>query len=432
MSAPFSISADFIADHNARLDGATTEDYHALERTLARRGIDAEALVRKVTGFGVAIPTWGVGTGGTRFARFPGPGEPRNVFEKIDDCAVIHQLARATPAVSPHLPWDKVDDNAALREKAAAHGLAFDAVNSNTFQDQPGQALSYKFGSLSHTDKAVRDQAVAHNIECIEIGRKLGSKALTVWIADGSNFAGQSSLTKVLDRYIDAMREIVAALPADWRVFLEHKFYEPAFYSTVIPDWGTSFAAAQELGPKAYCLVDLGHHAPNVNIEQIVARLVRFKKLAGFHFNDSRYGDDDLDSGSVDPFRLFLVFNELIDAERRKAEGVAPAYMIDQSHNVTDPIESLMQSAIELQRAYAQALIVDRAALEAAQETNDALGAHLELKRAFTTDVSPLLAAARLRAGGAIAPIAAYRASGYRAQRAKERPAVAGTSAGLV
>jgi L-rhamnose isomerase / sugar isomerase len=432
MSAPFSISAGFIADHNAELEGATTEDYDALKRSLSRRGIDAEALVRKVTAFGVAIPTWGVGTGGTRFARFPGPGEPRSIFEKIDDCAVIQQLARATPTISPHIPWDKVDDYAGLREKAAAHGLAFDAVNSNTFQDQSGQPLSYKFGSLSHTDKAVRDQAVAHNIECIEIGRKLGSKALTVWIADGSNFAGQSNLTKAFDRYIDAMREIVAVLPADWRVFLEHKLYEPAFYSTVISDWGTSFAAAQELGAKAYCLVDLGHHAPNVNIEQIVARLVRFKKLAGFHFNDSKYGDDDLDSGSVEPFRLFLVFNELIEAERREAEGFAPAYMIDQSHNVTDPIESLMQSAIELQRAYAQALVVDRAALEAAQEANDALGAHLELKRAFTTDVSPLLAVARLRAGGAIAPIAAYRASGYRAQKAKERPAVTGTSAGIV
>jgi len=432
MSTLFSISSDFIADHNAQLEAATTEDYHALARTLARRGIDAEALVRRVMAFGVAIPTWGVGTGGTRFARFPGPGEPRNIFEKIDDCAVIQQLARATPTISPHFPWDKVDDTTALREKAAAHGLAFDAVNSNTFQDQPGQRLSYKFGSLAHTDKAVRDQAIAHNIECIEIGRKLGSKALTVWIADGSNFAGQSSLTRALDRYILAMREIVAALPTDWRVFLEHKLYEPAFYSTVISDWGTSFAAAQELGPKAYCLVDLGHHAPNVNIEQVVARLVRFKKLAGFHFNDSKYGDDDLDSGSVDPFRLFLVFNELIDAERRNAEGFAPAYMIDQSHNVTDPIESLMQSAIELQRAYAQALVVDRAALEAAQEANDALGAHLELKRAFTTDVSPLLAVARLRAGGAIAPIAAYRASGYRVQKATERPAVAGTSAGIV
>lgn len=432
MSTPFSISADFIAGHNARLEDATTEDYEALKRTLARHGIDAEALVQKVVAFGVAIPTWGVGTGGTRFARFPEPGEPRNVFEKIDDCAVIQRLARATPTISPHIPWDKVDDYAALREQAATHGLAFDAVNSNTFQDQPGQELSYKFGSLSHSDARVRAQAVAHNIECIDIGRKLGSKALTVWIADGSNFPGQSNLTKALDRYIDAMREIVAALPADWCVFLEHKLYEPAFYSTVISDWGTSFAVAQELGPKAYCLVDLGHHAPNVNIEQIVARLVRFEKLAGFHFNDSKYGDDDLDSGSVEPFRLFLVFNELIDAERRKAKDFAPAYMIDQSHNVTDPIESLMQSAIELQRAYAQALVVDRRALEAAQEANDALGAHLELKRAFTTDVSPLLAVARMRAGGAIAPIAAYRASGYRAQKARERPNVGGTSAGIV
>ncbi|MBW7963318.1 L-rhamnose catabolism isomerase [Bradyrhizobium sp. BR 10261] len=432
MSAPFSISADFIAEHNARLERAISEDYDALKRALARHGIDADVLVQKVMAFGVAIPTWGVGTGGTRFARFPGPGEPRNVVEKIDDCAVIQQLARATPTISPHFPWDKVDDYAALYEQAAGHGLAFDAVNSNTFQDQPGQELSYKFGSLSHTDSRVRAQAVAHNVECIEIGRKLGSKALTVWIADGSNFAGQSNLTKALDRYIDAMHEIVAALPADWRVFLEHKLYEPAFYSTVISDWGTSLAVAQELGPKAHCLVDLGHHAPNVNIEQVVARLVRFGKLAGFHFNDSKYGDDDLDSGSVEPFRLFLVFNELIDAERRKVEGFAPAYMIDQSHNVTDPIESLMQSAIELQRAYAQALIVDRAALEAAQEANDALGAHLELKRAFTTDVSPLLAVARMRAGGAIAPIAAYRASRYRARKASERPSAGGTSAGIV
>jgi len=432
MSAPFAISPDLIAAQNARLEAAMLEDYEALKRTLARRGIDADALVQKVMAFGVAIPTWGVGTGGTRFARFPGPGEPRNVFEKIDDCGVIQQLVRATPTISPHFPWDKVDDYAALREKAAALGLSFDAVNSNTFQDQAGQELTYKFGSLSHTDARVRAQAVAHNVECIEIGQKLGSTALTVWIADGSNFAGQSNLTKALDRYLDATRAIVAALPADWRVFLEHKLYEPAFYSTVVSDWGTSFAAAQELGPKAHCLVDLGHHAPNVNIEQIVARLIRFKKLAGFHFNDSKYGDDDLDSGSVEPFRLFLVFNELIDAERRKAEGFAPAYMIDQSHNVTDPIESLMQSAIELQRAFAQALVVDRADLEAAQEANDALGAHLELKRAFTTDVSPLLAVARQRAGGAIAPIAAYRASGYRAQKAKERPAVAGTSAGIV
>jgi L-rhamnose isomerase/sugar isomerase len=428
----YQIGADFIAERNRAAEAATAEDYAALSRQLARRGVDAEAVTRAVMAFSVAIPTWGVGTGGTRFARFPGPGEPRNIFDKIEDCATIQQLVRASATISPHFPWDKTSDPAALRQAAAARGLTFDAVNSNTFQDQAGQKFSYKFGSLSHVDRATRAQAIAHNIECIEIGRKLGSKALTVWVGDGSNFAGQSNLTSALDRYLDAMREVYAALPDDWSVFIEHKMFEPAFYSTVISDWGTSFAAAMELGPKALCLVDLGHHAPNVNIEQIVARLVRFKKLAGFHFNDSKYGDDDLDAGSVEPFRLFLVFNELIDATVRKAEGFVPAYMLDQSHNVTDPIESLMQSAIELQRAYAQALIVDRQALAAAQGANDALGAHLELKRAFTADLSPLLATARLRAGGAIAPIETYRASRYRARKTEERPAVAGTSAGIV
>jgi L-rhamnose isomerase/sugar isomerase len=431
MSA-FAIDDGFIEAQNAAARAPLDEDYGALTRMLHRRGVDSEAIVKKLMAFAVAIPTWGVGTGGTRFARFPGVGEPRNLFDKLDDCATIQKLVRATPTVSPHFPWDSTEDYAALRETAAARGLAFDAVNSNTFQDQPGQKLSYKFGSLSHVDAAVREQAIAHNIECIEIGRKLGSKALTVWIGDGSNFAGQSNLTQALDRYLQAMSEVYKALPGDWRLFLEHKLYEPAFYSTVISDWGTSFAAAQELGPKAQCLVDLGHHAPNVNIEQIVARLTRFKKLGGFHFNDSKYGDDDLDAGSVEPFRLFLVFNELVDALTRAPEGFTPAYMIDQSHNVTDPIESLMQSAIELQRAYAQALIVDRAALSAAQQANDALGAHLELKRAFTTDVSPLIAMARWRSGGAIAPIEVYRASGYRARKAEERPPVAGTSAGIV
>ncbi|MGD0722973.1 MAG: L-rhamnose catabolism isomerase [Roseiarcus sp.] len=428
----FRIEAGFIADKNAAAAPALKDDFGALARQLARRGFDAEALVDKVMAFSVAIPTWGVGTGGTRFARFPGRGEPRGILEKLDDCATIHQLVRATPTVSPHFPWDRTDDFAALREAAQARGLAFDAVNSNTFQDQPDQKFSYKFGSLSHVDRAVRAQAIAHNIECIEIGRELGSKALTVWIGDGSNFAGQSNLALALDRYLDSMREVYAALPDDWRVFIEHKLYEPAFYATVIADWGTSFAAAQELGAKAQCLVDLGHHAPNVNIEQIVARLARFGKLGGFHFNDSKYGDDDLDAGSVEPFRLFLVFNELADAATRGAAGLAPAYMLDQSHNVTDPIESLIQSAIELQRAYAQALIVDRAALAGAQDANDALGGHLELKRAFTADVAPLLAEARRRAGGAIAPIETYRASGYREAKAKERPAVAGTSAGIV
>ena len=428
----YQISPALIEEANAAALPAHEDDYGALARRLARRGIAIEPITAALAAFAVAVPTWGVGTGGTRFARFPGPGEPRGIFEKLEDCATIHQLTRATPTCSPHFPWDKVSDYAELRERAAALGIGFDAVNSNTFQDQPGQPLSYKFGSLAHADKAVRAQAVAHNLECIEIGRKLGSKALTVWIADGSNFPGQSSLTRAVEVYLEAMAEVYAGLPDDWRVFIEHKIHEPAFYSTVISDWGTSLMAAQALGPKAACLVDLGHHAPNVNIEQIVARLVRAGRLAGFHFNDSNYGDDDLDSGSADPFRLFRVFYELVDAAARKAPGFAPAYMLDQSHNVTDPIESLMSSAIEVQRAYAQALAVDRAALTAAQEANDVMAAHQAYKAGYLTDVSPILAEARRRQGGALDPLGVYRASGYRARKAEERPAVGGSSSGIV
>ena len=428
----FRISDSLIAENNAELAAALDDDYASLARRLARRGLDIDAIAAKVAAFHVATPTWGVGTGGTRFARFPGPGEPRGIFDKLEDCATIQQLTRATPTCSPHFPWDKVSDYGELAERAAALGLRFDAVNSNTFQDQPGQKLSYKFGSLSHASKAVRDQAVAHNLECIEIGAKLGSKALSVWIADGSNFAGQSNLARVFDWYLESLSEIYAHLPADWRVFLEHKLSEPAFYSTVVSDWGTSLMAAEALGPKARCLVDLGHHAPTVNIEQIVARLVRVGRLAGFHFNDSKYGDDDLDAGSISPFRLFLVFNELVDAAERHAPGFDPAYILDQSHNVTDPIESLMLSAMEVQRAYAQALAVDRAALQEAQEASDPLLAHRLLKEGFLTDVSPILAEARRRHGGAIDPIATYRASGYRAKKAAERPAVAGSSSGIV
>ena len=428
----FAISEDFIATENAKLAQALAEDYDALGRQLARRGISIERMTERAMAFSVAVPTWGVGTGGTRFARFPGPGEPRHIHDKLEDCGVINQLTRATPNVSPHFPWDMVKDYNALRQEAASHALGFDAVNSNTFQDQRGQRLSYKFGSLTHADKGTRMQAVEHNLQCIEIGQQLGSTALTVWIADGSNFPGQSNLNAAFDRYVDSLKVIYDALPKDWLVFLEHKLYEPAFYSTVISDWGSSFMAALELGPKARCLVDLGHHAPNTNIEQIVARLIRAKKLAGFHFNDSKYGDDDLDSGSVDPFRLFLVFNELVDAEIRKAEGFAPSYMIDQSHNVTDPIESLMASAVEIERAYIQASLVDREALKAAQEESDVMLGHRLVKQAFITDVSPVLAEARRRKGGAIEPVGLYRASGYRARRAAERPLVEGSSAGIV
>ena len=420
---------NLIEAENARLTADLAQDFNALGARLARRGVDIEALTTRAMGFGVAIPSWGTGTGGTRFARFPGMGEPNGIMDKLDDCGLIHQLTAATPSVSLHIPWDKTDP-ALLLEKAAEVGLTFDAMNSNTFQDQQGQGLSYKYGSLSHRDPATRQQAIEHNLECIEIGRAIGSRALTVWIGDGSNFPGQTSFTRQFDDYLTSMKAIYAGLPDDWRLFSEHKIYEPAFYSTVVQDWGTSLMTAQELGPKAQCLVDLGHHAPNVNIEMIVARLIRAGKLGGFHFNDSKYGDDDLDSGTIEPFRLFLVFNELVELEG--TPGLNLSHMIDQSHNVTDPIESLIISAGEIQRAFVQASLVDRAALEGYRQSNDALMAAATLRAAFRTDVEPVLAMARLRAGAAIDPIAAYRASGYRARVAETRPKITGGGGGIV
>ena len=425
------ISAELIAEANARETEALEEDYAALGRKLSRTGIDIDAIKDRVAGFSVAVPSWGAGRGGTRFAKFPIAGEPTNIHEKLEDCAVINQLSRVTPRVSPHFPWDKVSDYKALREEAQSLGLGFDAVNSNTFQDQPGQAQTYATGSLSSTVEATRQQAVEHNIECIEIGRQLGSTDLTVWVGDGTNFPGQQDFARSLDRYLEATAQVYAALPDDWRMLLEHKMFEPAFYSTVISDWGSSILAAQELGPKAKCLVDLGHHAPNVNIEQIVARLHRFGKLGGFHFNDSKYGDDDLDSGSINPHQLFLVFNELVEAELHPRDGFNPSYMIDQSHNVTDPIESMLSSAETITACFAKALLVDREALHAAQEANDTMMAFQALRRAYNVDVAPIIAKARVEAGGAIDVLSTYRASLWRERKAQERKPV-GLGAGIV
>ncbi len=426
------INPDQIDEQNAAFKTGLEEDYAALGLKLSRSGIDIESITARAIDFEVAVPSWGVGTGGTRFARFPGPGEPANVFDKLDDCAVINDLSRLTSAVSPHFPWDAVDDFGALKDKSASLGLTWDSINSNTFQDQPGQELSYKYGSLSHTDKATRELAIEHNLQCIEWGQQLGSNALTVWVGDGSNHPGQSHFQRAFERYLDSMKSIYAALPDEWEVHIEHKLFEPAFYSTVIQDWGSNLLAAMELGERAKSLVDLGHHAPNCNIEMIVSRLIQFKKLGGFHFNDSKYGDDDLDSGSVHPYQLFLIFNELVDAEHRQQAGFGPRYLLDQSHNVTDPIESLINSAIEVQRSFVKALLVDRKALENFQEDNDAIMASNTLKAAFNTDVSPILAMARLRQGGAIEPIATYRASNYRVHVAKERPDSGGSGSGIV
>jgi L-rhamnose isomerase/sugar isomerase len=424
------IEPSIIAAENARREADLRRDYETLGERLDRRGISIDTIKKKVANFSVAVPSWGVGTGGTRFAKFPGIGEPRDIFDKIEDCAVIAQLTQATRTISLHIPWDKADPNR-LKQAASRFNLGFDAMNSNTFSDARGQVHTYKHGSLSAADKATRDQAIEHNLECIEIGKTIGSKALTVWIGDGSNFPGQTNFATQFAHYLDSMKAIYAALPDDWRIYTEHKMYEPAFYSTVVQDWGTNYIIAKELGDKAYCLVDLGHHAPNVNIEMIVSRLAQFGKLGGFHFNDSKYGDDDLDAGSIDPYRLFLVFNELVDIETRDSD-FHPAHMLDQSHNVTDPIESLMLSASDVQRSYAQALLVDRKTLTAAQEANDALTATQQLRLAFRTDVEPILALARLEQGGAIDPLATYRAAGYRAKVAEIRPAVEGGGGGIV
>lgn len=422
------ISPGVIAASNKALERNHRADFAALGQMLARRGIDLENIVTVAARFEVAVPSWGLTQGGTRFGRFPIAGEPRDIYEKLLDAAVVNDLTGLTPRVSLHIPWDRPDDPRTLRRHARALGLGFDAMNSNTFQDQPGQKFSYKFGSLSHTDPAVRRQAIEHNLECIEIGRALGSKALTVWLADGGSFPGQQHLRRALDHVIDSLENVYTALPRDWRLFTEHKPFEPAFYSTVVQDWGTSWLIAQTLGPQAFCLVDLGHHLPNCNIEQVVARLIAVNRLGGFHFNDSQFADDDLSAGSIRPYQLFLIFHELVDAAqdpqvRRFKPRFQPAYMIDQSHNLKDPIEDLMLSAVELHRAYTKALLIDRAALSASQESNDVVLAERALKLAYETDVSPILAEVRRRKGAALDPLAAYRSSGYRAQKAKERGA---------
>ncbi|GAB3642329.1 sugar isomerase [Spirosoma arcticum] len=385
----------------------------------------AEVVIQKLVDFQIAIPSWALGTGGTRFGRFPGGGEPRSLEEKIADVGLLHALNQASGAISLHIPWDIPTDANATKQLAANYGLTFDAVNSNTFQDQPEQALSYKFGSLQHVDPAVRRQAVEHNIEVIRHGVALGSNALTVWLSDGSCFPGQLNFRKAFERTLDSLQEIYAALPDDWRVFVEYKAYEPNFYSTTVGDWGSSYLYASKLGPKAYTLVDLGHHLPNANIEQIVAILLNEGKLGGFHFNDSKYGDDDLTAGSIKPYQLFLIFNELIDGmdARKMNHAQDLGWMIDASHNVKDPLEDLLQSVEAIQLAYAQALLVDRVALDEARESNDVVRAQEILQDAFRTDVRPLVAEARLRAGGALNPLALFRQLNVRQQLISERGA---------
>jgi L-rhamnose isomerase/sugar isomerase len=394
-----SLNSDLAASHTRKLDYLTLE-------------IDGvEAIISKLIDFQIAIPSWALGTGGTRFGRFPGGGEPRSLEEKIEDVGLLHALNQSSGAISLHIPWDIPQNPMAIKTLAAQHGLKFDAVNSNTFQDQKDQEFTYKFGSLQNVNKAIRKQAIEHNIEVIKQGIELGSESLTVWLSDGSCFPGQLNFRKAYQNTLESLEEIYAALPENWKLFLEYKAFEPNFYSTTVGDWGMSYSYVQKLGKKAFTLVDLGHHLPNANIEQIVSLLLMEGKLGGFHFNDSKYGDDDLTAGSIKPYQLFLIFNELI--EGMDARGMNHAtdlgWMIDASHNVKDPLEDLLQSVEGIMTAYAQALLVDRKALEIAQNENDVVRCQEILQGAFRTDVRAIVAEARLRSGGALNPIQVFR-----------------------
>lgn len=384
--------------------------FNFLRDQLEKKGVNVEAVLKKIQDFQVAVPSWALGAGGTRFGRFSFGGEPSSLEEKINDVGIIHALTQAAGAISLHIPWDIPKNPNTIKELADSHGIIFDAVNSNTFQDQINQKHSYKFGSLSNTEAFVREQAIQHNKEVIDIGVALGSKSLTVWLADGSSFPGQANLRKALQNTQESLKGIYSHLPEDWKMFIEYKPYEPNFYSTVIQDWGTSFLLANACGEKAYCLVDLGHHLPNTNIEQIVSTLMWKGKLGGFHFNDSKYGDDDLTCGSIKPYQLFLIFNQLVyGMENNEANNPSLAWMIDASHNVKDPLEDLIQSLEAIRLAYTQALVVDRTALEDAQVQQDTSKGQEVLQDAYRTDLRPLLREARLRSGAAFDPIEAYR-----------------------
>ncbi|GAB3908869.1 L-rhamnose catabolism isomerase [Larkinella knui] len=408
-----------ISDHNDKLQEAHQRKLSYWTEEVA----NAEEVIKKLIDFQIAIPSWALGTGGTRFGRFPGGGEPRSLEEKIEDVGLLHALNQSSGAISLHIPWDIPKDGEAIKNLAASFGLRFDAMNSNTFQDQPNQEHSYKFGSLQHVDRAVRQQAIEHNIDVIRHGVALGSDSLTVWLSDGSCFPGQLNFRKAFERTLESLQEIYAALPDNWKVFVEYKAFEPNFYSMTVGDWGSSLLFANKLGPKAYTLVDLGHHLPNANIEQIVSLLLMEGKLGGFHFNDSKYGDDDLTVGSIRPYQLFLIFNELIEGMDAKGMNHATdlGWMIDASHNVKDPLEDLLQSVEAIQLAYAQALLVDRLALEEARNGNDVVRAQEILQEAYRTDVRPLVAEARRRAGGALNPLTLFRQLNIRQQLIGER-----------
>lgn len=404
------ISPEELEGHNLAAMARHQSRFSVFSDQAREQGISIEDLLCRIAELQISIPSWALGTGGTRFGRFPAGGEPRNLEEKMEDIGLLHTLTRSCGSLSLHIPWDIPKDPQALKQLSGELSVRFDAVNSNTFQDQPGQAYSYKFGSLSHQDPQVRRQAIDHNIKVIEHGISLGTRVLSLWLSDGSSYPGQQDLGGAYCRTLESLKEIYGRLPSDWTLLLEYKPFEPHYYSMVIPDWGTSSLLCRNLGPRARVLVDLGHHLPHTNIEQIVSLLLLQHQLGGFHFNDSRYGDDDLSAGSQRPFQLFLIFHELVvGMEREQIPTGQISWMIDASHNLKDPLEDLLQSLEAIRIAYAQALLVSGKDLEKIQNRDDPAQAQELLQNAFRTDVRPLLAEARLRAGAALDPLGLYR-----------------------
>jgi L-rhamnose isomerase / sugar isomerase len=399
-----------------------TEDYQRLQESLHSRGIDINAVKDKLKQQHIETPSWGYGNSGTRFKVFPWPGAARNVHEKVADAGYIHRLTGITPTVAVHIPWDKVDDYDALRQYADEQGIGIGAVNPNVFQDD-----QYRLGSICHPSGSVREEAIAHLIECCEIMEKTGSKLLSLWFADGTNYVGQDSIRERKQRMEAALAETYKHLPSGSRMLIEYKFFEPAFYHTDLADWGMSYATALKLGPQAQVLVDTGHHAPGTNIAHIVAFLLDEGRLGGFHFNARRYADDDLIVGTNNPFELFEIFVELVSAGEL-ADDVA--YMIDQSHNIESKLEAMLLSVLNCQTAYAKALIVDYRTLRERQQAGDVLGAHRVLVDAYETDVRPLMMKVREEMGIPSDPMAAFHADDYARRVAEERGAGSGSAGG--
>ena len=379
-----------------------------------------QTIVQALGDLSIETPSWGYGDSGTRFAVFPQPDRPRDVFEKLEDAAEVNRLTGSAPRVALHFPWDAVEDYAELRARAAELGLGIGAVNPNLFQDP-----IYKLGSITNPDPAVRRAATDHLLECVGIASALGSTAQSLWFADGTNYAGQDNLTARRRRLLDCLSELYSALPAEQELLVEYKPFEPAFYATDIPDWGAAILICQELGERARVLVDFGHHLHGTNVEQIVATLAGVGRLGGFHFNNRKYADDDLIVGSTNPFELFLVFCELVGSKQP-----LPRLTIDQSHNVENKVEAMLLSIVNLQEAYAKALLVDQVGLSERQLAGDVLGGHELLLDAFNSDVRPICARARTARGASEDPLAEFRNSGYSERRAAERRSETTTAKG--